>query len=97
MKVLPIQSLFDYYAGISYLNFQTLDVAEFDGFCANSNGILDAKFILLVRSEDEKINNSVLGMGDNIAMLFQTIDDAYSFQNKLCELFCVKFYPVLCD
>lgn len=52
-------------------------------------------YFLKFISEDPDINNSVLGINQDVLFIFGNEDDAYCFQEKIVEMVSIKFFGAI--
>ncbi len=93
MKIEPISTIFEIYGGLYPGSLYNLEIAELNALVTDEKNIVASPHVLVIRSEQNKLDGAMLGIDSVNVMLFKSMQDAISFQDILCDLFSIKYSP----
>lgn len=94
MKILPVESIFKTYANVTVISLSGIEIHQIEGFASNDeeSTLMYKPYFLSIRSDDEKVNNSILGINDHICFFFRTLEEAELFYTKFLEMLTTNFF-----
>ncbi len=94
MKILAIENIFKTYANITPISLRGIEIHQLQGFSSNDKdcSVVYKPYFLYITSDDPKVNESILGINDEIGFFFRTVEEAESFYTKLLEMLTTNYF-----
>lgn len=93
-KILPIVEIFKHYGSIKPLSLKGLEIHQVDGFASNEQEttLMYKPYFLRISSDDENINDSILGINEHFCFFFKTLEETESFYVNFLIMLTTNFF-----